>query len=465
MAIVSLYKNIKGVPARLDIGEPKHEGGEGRIYFSRDGLYAVKIYHDQRVTPQKRQFLDRIAELGKWLSPEQERFLCWPLALVNYVDGKPRTGCVTRRIPASYKPLANMNQSALAAKEQFLSGRLWSHYLQIARGVARAVAALNGMGSAHTDLSNRNFLVNPETCDVVLIDLDGLVVPGFLPAQVSGTWGFIAREVMMGESKPNELTDRHSLAVQVLQTLLFRNVFQPLKTYDVDQEKDEAIGWGEKLTFSEDPRDKCNRPSNLGIPLFNQGCLSYKMLTPALQKLTERACLDGVRQPNKRPSAKEWIDTLSYALDELYKCPRCRQHFPYPHWLSPPHRRQCPFCGQRIYQDLPSVLSLYEPRSRGKYVFVQRYLVMGDGWRLFADLLDPQRPPPMTRHGEPTVGHVQRDRRNNTNYLMNDEGKTWYARLPGEDSLTKVSRGVSLPLQPGTVIHFGEGRRLAVVSE
>ena len=137
------------------------------------------------------------------------------------------------------------------------------------------------------------------------------------------------------------------MAVQILQTLLYRNVFKSLTTYDPsDPDKDEEIGWVE-LTFSEDPKDRRN-VSMLGMPLFQGGALSYKMLTPSLQRLTERACIEGINNPSKRPSAREWITTLSYALDELYQCPRCHIHFPYPYWLKPVQRRSCPFCGQRV---------------------------------------------------------------------------------------------------------------------
>ncbi len=464
MATVNLYQNTKGVSENLEIGESAYAGGEGRIFFSRDGLYAIKIYHPG-VSSERRQFLEMVAMLGSSLTSEEAQFLCWPLAMVRSIDNVSQVGCVTRRIPVSYKSLCNLNENPKMAKEQFLAGRSWSHYLQIARGIARAVAVLHGRGCAHTDLSNFNFLVNPDTTDVVLLDLDGLVVPGFLPAQVKGTRRIIAREIMLRKSNPNELSDRHSLAVQVLQTLLFRNVFKSLTTYDPsDPDRDEEIGWGEELTFSEDSKDRRNRLRLIGVPLFQGGALSYKMLTPALQRLTERACIEGLNTPSRRPSAREWITTLSYALDELYQCSRCRIHFPYPYWLKPVQRRSCPFCGQRVSGNLPSVLSVYEPRSRGKYVFTQRYLVMRNGWQLFPDVLDPQRDPPMSRRKEASVGHVEFDGKNSSNLLANDEDNVWRVRLNGE-SIVTVGKGTSVPLHPGAIINFGEGRRLLVVEE
>lgn len=288
---------------------------------------------------------------------------------------------------------------------------------------------------------------------------------GHLPAGVIGTKGIIAREVMLRETLPNELSERHSLAVQISQTLLFRNVFKPLVTYDdTDMDRDDDIGWGLRLTFSEDPRDNRNRPKNLGLPLAQDGELSYKILTPGLQKLTERACIDGLRNPVKRPSAQEWIDTLSYALDELYLCQRCHLHFPYPHWIQDIKKRSCPFCGQRISGNLPSVISLYEPVSRGKYSVTQRYLVMSHGWRLFSDVLDAPSPP-MSRRKEVSIGHVEKDGKRGGNRLVNDEGGIWRARSQVNNGILTAGKGESLPLTPRTMVNLGDDRRLFVVIE
>jgi len=466
VAIARLYSNRKDIPDWLEIGVPTYTGGEGSIFFSRDGQYAIKIYHRQRAVLTKRQLLEKITLLGANLTADEAQFLCWPLALVADVDGNECVGCVTRRIPTPpYVVLMNIMLTPKQAAEQFRAGKSWANYLQIARGIARSIAVLNSKGCAHADLHFRNFLVNPSKSDVVLIDLDGLVVPGFLPPQVAGMYGFMAPEVVIGKSTPNERSDRHSLAALILYTLLFRNVMRPQVTYDSDNEDNDArISWGKEAIFSEHPQDRRNRPRMLGVPLFQQGALSYHILTPALQRITERAFIDGLYSPDRRPSAREWINALSYALDELWRCSYCRLHFPYPHWIKPVQRRACPLCGQRIAAPFPSVLLLYEPRSKGNYIFIKRYLVMSSGWRLFADVLDSQRPP-MSRRDEPSIGHVEWDDKRKTNRLVNDEAVVWRARLGEDGSDITVSKDASVPLHPRTTIHFGEGRRLLVIHE
>ena len=81
-------------------------------------------------------------------------------------------------------------------------------------------------------------------------------------------------------------------------------------------------------------------------------------------------------------------------------------------------------------------MSIYEPKSHGKYVFAQRYIVLGNRWQLFPDILDSQRDPPMSRRKELTVGHVEFDVKNSSNQLVNDEGSTWRVRLNGKPILT-----------------------------
>ncbi len=225
MATVNLYHNVKGAPDRVETEEkPLKSGGEGTVFRSKDGRWVVKIYYPGKVRPEKRPYLEKITELGTYLTHEEEQFLCWPKAVVQSVNGNSEIGCLTKFI--SEPKLSDVNQSRYAAERQVQSGKSWSHYLQIARGVARTVTVLHNYGAVHADLSNNNFFVNLNSCDVILFDLDGLIIEGgHTRGDVLGTKGMIAREIMLKEAQPNELSERHSLAVQILQTLLFRNVF------------------------------------------------------------------------------------------------------------------------------------------------------------------------------------------------------------------------------------------------
>jgi DNA-binding helix-hairpin-helix protein with protein kinase domain len=460
MATVQLLPGSRNLPGQLTIGDQAvHRGGEGSIYFTTDGRYIVKLYH--HAAADKQRLLQQVLDLGRNLG-EDEQFLAWPLGIVDRLNGQPHVGVVTRRVPETHVPLYKLIYSPVEAVTQFQQGRSWLEYLKMARGTAAAVRAIHGKGMAHADIHLKNFLVHPTSGEVVLIDLDGLVVKGFLPPQVKGMPGFIAPEVLMGKSRPEELTDRYSLAVLVLWILLLRNVMQTQRCYDdEDPQHDDELGYGQHACFSENAADRRNWVANIGTPLFRRGALSFHALTPRLQELTERALIAGLHDPARRPQSQEWERALAEAYDVLVGCPTCRQSFFYPYWLQPPPRRACPFCGAGVRPPYPVVLELMEARARGVHIPV-RPVVLYHGLPLFADVIEPGRVPPFTRRGVPIVGQTVWDTREGVHRLMNGSDTPWQV-IPGGSG--PVGRGGSVALRPGLLLSFGDGKRMARVLE
>ncbi len=123
-------------------------------------------------------------------------------------------------------------------------------------------------------------------------------------------------------------------------------------------------------------------------------CATHRIAHFGWQRLVIAAAhgagADG-RSARPRPASvlREWEEALACAVDEIWNCPRCRQHFPYPCWLIPAPRRACPFCGGRVQPPYPVVLELYEERQKHNFVPVSRRVVVGHGFKLFADVTDP----------------------------------------------------------------------------
>ncbi|MCL4488656.1 MAG: hypothetical protein M1570_11075 [Chloroflexi bacterium] len=460
MAIVNVLPNSRSLPNSITINDQvAHSGGEGKIYLSTDGRYAVKIYH--KPSPEKQKLLRYILDLGRNLG-EDEQFLTWPLGIVERINNQPIVGVVTARVPSSHVPLYKLIYSPMDAVEQFRQGRSWLEYLKIARGTTAAVRTIHGKGMAHGDVHLKNFLADPITGEVVMIDMDGLIVKGFLPPQVKGMPGFIAPEVLMGRAQPDELTDRHSAAVLLLWTLLLRNVMLTQKCYDdQDQRRDDELGYGQYACFSEHPTDRRNWIPRIGTPLFRAGVLSYRALTPRLQELTERCLIQGLREPQKRPQVIEWERALAEAYDVLIGCPTCRQSFFYPYWMQPPARRQCPFCGTGVRAPFPAVIELLEPRAKGVHVPV-RSVIFYQGLPLFADVIEPAKFPPFTRRNMPVIGRAAWDPKECVYRLVNGGDAPWRI-IVGESGI--VGRGGSILLRKGVLFSFGDGKRLARVVE
>lgn len=459
MRTVRLAETRRDLPETLEIpDQPAHRGGEGDVFFTTDDRYVVKLYH--RPPSDKVRLLEHVLNLGRSLGPD-ERFLAWPRGIVVAVDDKPKIGVVTARLPDRCQPLQRLAYSPCEALEQFRQGRTWLDYLKLARAAAAAVRALHGKGMVHADLHLKNFLADPQTSSVTLIDLDGLVVRGFLPPQVKGAPGFMAPEILTHDKTPDEWSDRHSAAVLILWILLFRNVMQSRQCYDPDDPaRDDLLGYGREACFSEHPTDHRNRVPGTGEPLFRNGTLSYRMLSPKLQRLTERAFIDGLHHADRRPQVVEWERALAEAYDLLVVCPGCRQSHLHPYWL-PPAARRCPFCGQPGPMPPPAVLELFEPRARGCYVPL-RHLVLSHKLPLFADIRQPRTLPPFTRQGTPVIGLNRWDAQHRCFRLENHSDQPWEV-IRGEGGT--VPPGKSVLLRPNLWLSLGRDCRILRVCD
>lgn len=462
MPVITFKSLSPGIPKQVEVRGDTRVGGEGVIFFSKDGQYAIKIYHKPQ--SDKEQLLQSIMSLFRSLPTEQTNFILPPLALVDNLDGERRIGFLMKRVPPNYRELGDFILSPTYAVRYFKQGRSWGDLLKVARSLANSLVVLHGKGCAHSDIHFRNFMADLDSGDCIMLEIDGVVVSGFLPPQVKGMMGFMAPEILTNLTiSPNERTDRHSLAVLILHTLLLRNVLTPLIDYDEDPNRSEELGWGQYALFSEEKTDRRHRPANIGLPLYRRGALSYRILTPGLQKLTERAMIEGLFSPEKRPSSREWQEALAATVDELWMCTRCGQYFPYPYWLTPVARRRCPFCGNRLEAPYPAVLTLHEERGKNNFYSLGRYIVLGHSFKLFSDVVEVRRAPPFTRQYEQSVGYVEWDRRRNEYRLFNETGERWMALSLDGTNRVQACKGESVPLIKGFYVHFGQGKRLALV--
>lgn len=280
----------------------------------------------------------------------------------------------------------------------------WRRCFDTALVLARGVRRLHAAGLAHSDLSYKNILVDPSprtagdrvASSVSIIDLDGLVVPGKYPPDVIGTKGFVAPEVMRTKSLPKKdrkqpcrETDLHALAVLVYLYLLCRHPLQGAAVLDDDDQ--DTLMYGEKALFVEHPTNHANRydwkyaaadwigdeqnpksrarkESELPLlrPWRDLDALPYTVLGPHLSKLVERAFVEGLHSPSKRPAAAEWEDALFKTLDLLVPCtnPNCTMK-----WFIPEAnpRGKCPFCGTAEPRPVAFVTLHEKDRKDGKY--------------------------------------------------------------------------------------------------
>ncbi len=483
------------------------------VYFAPDKKYVVAFYKDkpdsnaidrlQNIVGIYREKIFNNVGGDYW-----KDIYCWPYDLVR--DGD-RVGIIVPAYDSRFffrndGPVKGVGPAKGSEKNgmwfttpQHLFGLLnkddrgdWHQYLNLCLRLARGVRRMHMAGLAHSDLSYNNVLVDPSSSSAVIIDIDGLVVPGKYPPDVMGTPDFIAPEVYATMNLPKEqrklpeqTTDLHALAVLVYMYLLHRHPLRGKQICDFDDaNRDIQLSMGERAIFIENPQDKRNRydlkwvkdefpPSKYEYvkAWMDLDKLPYTILGPHLKELFDRAFIKGLHAPGLRPKAFEWEEALALTMDLVLKCdnPKCTQK-----WFVYTNQRHphCPFCGSAYTKTLP-ILDLYNDVSKGQgsYRPANQRIVVTDGTWLYHWHSDPHLPRNERLTPEQSKPYAYFRCVKGKWVLTNQCGKELLLYYPqGTAGQSQNARKVPLPagkteeIVDGMKIRLGgEGSRLAVV--
>ncbi|SDJ56235.1 helix-hairpin-helix domain-containing protein [Salipiger marinus] len=483
MSTVNLTADSGREIAFLD--EVKASGAMKDIYFSPDRSYVVGFFRDPPANALKDRLRDIVTRYRENLFEKEggtfwRSHFCWPTDTVTH---NGRIGVVVPFYEKAFffehgsknndmlkirgKDKEGKWFASASNREKFLDPREkgnWLTHMRICLSIARAVRRLHMAGLAHSDLSYKNVLVDPTTGKACIIDIDGLVVPGKYPPDVVGTPDFIAPEVIATQSLsrddpkrvlPSRTTDRHALAVLIYMYLFYRHPLRGRKVFDQDPTKDEELGMGRQALFVEHPRDTSNRvnPDDLrlqALPWGDPAQRPYTMAGPLLVDLFNRAFIDGLHAPEKRPSPADWESALVRTLDMVQPCSaKCEMG-----WYVFDNSRLpvCPHCGTPYRGELP-VLNLYSSRTAGNYLPDNHRLMVWDGQSLFP------------WHANRTVypnEHLEERHKRRVGYFQFHAGD-WYLvneALPGMRDLTG-KRDVPV----GGNVKLAEGAQILLSSE
>ncbi len=376
------------------------EGGMKRVHFTPDRKSVVCFFKDATVgaDPQRRARLGSIVGLfNPTTDPEVGAYwrelFCWPTAIVV----SPEIGVVAPTYAANFF----FGEGNFKGKEKqaswFTSPKLrrflppselgdWQRYVHISTRLARAVRRMHSAGLAHSDLSNRNVLIDPQSGTAVIIDIDSLVVPHIYPPDVLGTPGYIAPEVLATQhlelndpnrNLPSISTDRHALAVLIYEYLLGRHPLRGPKVNSTrSAEEDEQLSMGARALWIENATDTSNRPKD---PAFLK--VPYSELGPHLAPLFERAFIDGLHAPDARPHAGEWERALVKTADLLFPC--SNKDCPNKWFVFDAAKKRCPWCETRVTGEVP-LLDFYKEGFKGQFKNDLTRLVVFHHQRLFS---------------------------------------------------------------------------------
>nr|MCU0619643.1 hypothetical protein [Gemmatimonadaceae bacterium] len=440
-----------------------NQGGEKTVFMSRDRSHVVAFYHGQLKDRLER--VDRLTRILTRYNPTQGEkgaywtpYFCWPSGMIDR-DGVPADFAKSHSLawPALgvvapvYRPnfffrdrFGNKQEKEVkwftGAKASKLvpdgeKGTLLTR-LQVCVRLARAVRRMHFAGLAHSDLSNKNVLIDPKAGDACVIDIDSLVVPGVAPPTVLGTPGYIAPEVLAGKAQPSIDTDKHALAVLLYQILLGRHPLQGKKVHSMHSaEHDEALAMGARALYVEHPLDKSNPPAQpITVPAERLG--------PHLAPLFMRAFVNALHHPTKRPHAAEWESALYRTLQLVHPSPTNRD------WtiLAPGLPLDAPFTRERLLRPVPWARFMREMdgtlADEKTGLALWHNLVLHD-WHLRIGAL-------------PDEGADRRPKgyasfHGGTWFLVNGSGSAWQVRNGGS-----VAHGQSVELAHGLELRTGE---------
>ncbi|KNC09317.1 kinase [Klebsiella sp. RIT-PI-d] len=465
------------------------------VYFSPDKSYVVAFYKK----PQNEQARERIDMItGRYRANIFEQsggeywkdLFCWPTDVVEHA-GKIGIVVPTYQHHFFFK-YGSRNNDFLGIRGREKEGKWFASannqnkfldprekgttltYLKVCLLLSRAVRRMHAAGLCHSDLSYKNVLIDPEQGHACIIDVDGLVVPGKFPPDVVGTPDFIAPEVVktahLEKDDPNRvlpsiLTDRHALSVLIYMYLFFRHPLRGGKIHDLDDEmRDESLSMGEKALFIEHPVDrsnavKLNQVSPSSLPWADPQKIPYTIMGPYLTPLFDRAFIEGLHHPQRRPTADEWETALVKTVDLIQPCqnPACEQKW---YVFCGKTAPVCPYCATPYKGKLP-ILNLYSSRKAGSFRPDDHRLMVWSGQSLYAwhvnRLIAPNER--TTEAQKKRVGYFVF---HNDRWWLVNEGIPGLMSLPEK---TRIDIGDKLPLDDGAqfILSTEEGGRLVVV--
>lgn len=462
----------------------KASGGMKDVYFSPDKSYVVAFYREKQDARAKGRLLEIV---GRYRSGVFERdggdywqgLYCWPTSVVEW---RGLLGVVAPfyRQPFFFEHGSRNNDmlgikgrdkegkwfASASNQNRFLDPREkgdWRNYIRVCILVSRAVRRLHAAGLAHSDLSYKNVLIDPVSGAASVIDLDNLVVKDKYPPDVAGTPDFIAPEVLRTRGFPRDqrilpsrVTDLHALPVLIYMYLLYRHPIKGGKVHDMDPTKDDQLSMGEKALFVEHPTDASNRiklqhvkPSEL--PWMDTSKIPYTVTGPYLVPLFDKAFIEGLHEPTKRPTADDWEAALVKTIDLIQPCqnPSCDQKW---YVFDNSSKPKCPFCGTQHKGRLP-VLNLYSSRRAGSFMPDNHRLMVYSNQSLF-----------MWHVNRLITPNERLDDRNKkrVGYFVEHNG-VWYLVNENMPDLRDVDKQIDYP--PGTKVELVDGLKILLSRE
>ena len=344
----------------LVLAPPKFQGGEGTIHeHPREAGRLIKIYREP--TAAKAAKVEALIQIGRNAGEKFHQIATWPMEVI-LAGGRP-VGFVMRQVEGVpihtiYSPKERKN---------LYPDLTWKKLVVIARNAAAAFYQLHAAGAVLGDVNEGNFLVDPKTGLVSLIDCDSYQITyqgirHLCPVGV-GIWTppeLHGLDFKLHPRTPNH--DNFGLAVLLFQLIFIgRHPFASPHQGDLDDAIRQRL-----FTYADAVSSRGIRPPPLTLLEKDVGAEIFQLFERAFLAGSEwgsaivpcPSCGQKNRVPRvasgtircgqcsspfpagwreQRPLAGEWFTALRTLETSLATCAKSPLH----HHLS---GRECPFC-------------------------------------------------------------------------------------------------------------------------
>ncbi len=288
-------------------------GGQGSVYRVRNssGEFALKWYRPGPNAQRQRHQIQTLIQRG---SPGPE--FIWPQDLVSH-ETQPGLGYVMPLIDT--QRFSTINRILCGARPQPDLRALVLASLKL----CAALDELHQRGYAYCDLSSNNLMIDTHSGEIVLFDNDNVVIDGQETA-VMGTAEWMAPEVALNHSPPDQQSDLYSLALLLFYLWTWGHPMEGRATLQVRcwDLRAKRRFYAEAPVFCFDPNDRSNTAE--GEEALQLVVKRWQLLCPSrLQNAFRHAFSAGIRNRGKRVRLSQWRTLLTEMRHNLMPCPNC----------------------------------------------------------------------------------------------------------------------------------------------
>ena len=319
-------------------------GGQGDVYkVTYGGKTKALKWYKPKALKDPDAFYENLKKNVDKGSPD--RAFLWPEAVTEKAEGS--FGYIMDLIPDGYTEFTRVLVSS--------GGGGFTSFKAVVEACIKTVSAfriLHNIGYSYQDMNSGNFLINPQTGDVLICDTDN-VAPNGMYTGIIGTPQYMAPEIVAGGAKPSTHTDEFSLAVVLFMLLCASHPLEgehwlvPCLTPDIERRL-----YGSDALFIFDPDDDANRP----VKGVHNNVLKRWAFMPDYLKTVFIAAFsqEAIKDPNKRVKELGWLKALVRFQSDIVRCHACGNEV----FIKNASSTKCDSCN-KLYE-VQNTLKLYE---------------------------------------------------------------------------------------------------------